>query len=161
MKEILFDIFQIIIIIILLVFYLLTKPSSDSECDINSNVVYSLKAYIIFSITTFFCVSISKLFHWYYFRNKIVIIIINLTISYALILFVTIGGIFIAQQMNEKSECYHFFMDNKNIFSIFISILFIALINIVYKCIECKNDYPVNNYPVNNDDEYRGLISSI
>ena len=159
MKEILFDIIQILIVIIILTFYLLTKPSADSACDINSNVVYSLKAYILFGISTFFCVSISKLFFWYYFRNKIVINVINITIAYTLILFVTVGGIFIAQQMNEKPDCYHFFMDNKNIFSIFISILLIALANIVYKCIECKNEQVLSNY--NNDDEYRSLISSI
>lgn len=159
MKEILFDFIQILIVIILLTFYLLTNPSSNSDCDIDSNIKYSLKAYILFSIITFFCVYISKLFHWYYFRNKIVINIINLTISYALILFVTVGGIFIAQQMNSEHMCYHFFMDNKNVFSIFISILFLALANIVYKCIECKNEQVLNNY--NNDDEYRRLISSI
>jgi len=146
MKEIMFDIIQILIVIILLTFYLLTKPSNDSDCDINSNVVYSLKSYILFSIATFFCVSISKLFLWYYFKNKIVIQVINITISYALILFVAVGGIFIAQHMNDNNNCEKFFMVNKNIFSIFISILFISLINIVYKCIECKNEQVGNNY---------------
>ena len=139
MKEILLDCIQIIIVIIILTFYLLTKPSSESVCDIDSNVVYSLKSYILFSISTFFCVSISKILLWYYFRNKIALNIIMLTISYGLILFVAVGGIFIAQQMNEKSECSKFFMDNKNIFSIFISIFFLTLANIIYKCIECKN----------------------
>lgn len=140
MKEILFDIIQILIVIILLTFYLLIKPSNDSECDINSNVVYSLKSYILFSITTFFCVSISKLFLWYYFKNRIVIQVINITISYALIIFVAFGGIFIAQQMNTNLECYKFFRNNKNVFSIFISILFLTLANIIYRCIECKNE---------------------
>lgn len=143
MKEIFFDFIQILIISILLTFYLLTKPSSDSECNINSNVVYSLKSYILFSISTFFCVSVSKIFVWYYFRNKIVINVINITISYTLILFIIVGGIFIAQQMNQEKDCYHFFMNNKNIFSIFISILILSLANIIYKCIECKNEQTI------------------
>lgn len=152
MKEILFDIIQILVIIIILTFYLLSHPSTNSDCDINSNVVYSLKSYIIFSISTFFGISISKLFLWYYFRNKIVLHVINITISYGLILFVAVGGIFIAQQMNEKEICYKFFIDNKNIFSIFISIMFLALINIIYKCIECKNGQSINDY--NYDEHY-------
>jgi hypothetical protein len=160
MKEILFDIIQILIIIIILTFYLLTHPSTNSECDINSNVVYSLNSYIIFSISTFFCVSISKLFLWYYFKNKIVLHVIQLTLSYGLILFVAVGGIFIAQQMNEKHTCYNFFIDNKNIFSIFISILFLVLLNIIYKCIECKNEQ-INEQSSRNYDEYRRLINSI
>jgi hypothetical protein len=156
MKEILFDIIQILIIIIILTFYLLSYPSSNSECDINSNVVYSLKDYILFSITTFFCVSISKLFLWYYFRNKNILHVINITISYILILFIAVGGIFIAQQTNEKKTCYEFFIDNKNIFSIFISILFLTFINIIFKCIDCKYRQSENDY-----EEYQRIIRSI
>ena len=140
MKVIIFDLIQILLSIIILTFYLLTNSSSESECDINSDVKYSLKAYILFSISTFFCISISKLIIWYYFKNKIVLYVINITISYGLILFVTVGGIFITQQINNNSACSNFFFNNKNIFSIFISILFIALANIIYKCIECKNE---------------------
>lgn len=139
MKEHLFNCIQISIVIIILIFYLLTKPSSESDCDIDSDIKYSLKSYILFSISTLFCVSISKLIFWYYYSSKIILNIILLTISYALILFVTLGGIFIAQLMNTNSVCYKFFMDNKNIFSIFISILLLAIANIIYKCIECKN----------------------
>ena len=143
MKEIIFDIIQFFIVSIILIFYLLTYPPTKSECDINGDIVYSLKAYILFSISTFFCVSISKLIIWYYFRNKIVLHVINITISYILIIFVIIGGIFVAQQMNINKDCSNFFMHNKNIFSIFISIVFLALVNIIYGCIQCKNDYNI------------------
>lgn len=136
MKGIIFDVIQIVLMIIILTFYLLTHSSSESICDIYD--IYSLKAYILFSITTFFCISIFELILYYYLKNKIILGIIALTISYALIILILLGGIFIAQKMNEKSECYNFFIDHNTILCIFISIIFLAIINIIYKCIICK-----------------------
>jgi len=146
MKEIIFDVIQIVLMIIILTFYLLTHSSSESICDINTNVVYSLKAYILFSITTFFCISIFELILYYYLKNKIILRIITLTISYALIILILLGGIFIAQKMNEKSECYNFFIDHNTILCIFISIILLAIINIIYKCIVCKQKQYSQNY---------------
>ena len=143
----------------MLSFYLTGSHPSTSQCDIDSNVKYTLNSYILFSIVVIFISCLSQILSNYYLKNYIVVNVIIFTLFYSLIIIIALGGIFIAQQMNSEHTCYQFFMDNKNVFSIFISILFLALVNIIYKCIECKNEQVLNNY--NNDDEYRRLISSI
>ena len=62
--------------------------------------------------------------------------------------------------MNEKTECYKFFTYNKNIFSIFIGILFLTLINIICKCYACKN--PESLY-IDDDiyDDYKQVLVNI
>jgi hypothetical protein len=146
MKVIIFDIVQMILTIIVLTFYLLTHSSNESVCDINANIVYSLKAYILFSINTFFCISLFELILYYYLKNQIILNIVVITISYCLIIFILLGGIFIAEKMNEKSECYNFFIDHNSVFCIFISIILLAIINIIYKCFICKQKQQSHNY---------------
>lgn len=151
-KEFLYDFIQIFVICILLTFYMIINPSSDSDCDVNSHIVFTLNTYIDFSLVTFFVISLTKSIIRYYFRNKVVLNIIIITISYALILFVTVGGIFIAQQMNIEQKCYNFFESNKNIFCIFISIMILSVVNIIYGCIECNTKQKNNNF--DNENEY-------
>ena len=152
-KGIIFNSIQIILLIIMLSFYLITSHLTHSECDIDSDIKYTLNAYILFSITVMVVNSLNQMFTYHYFKNRIVLNVIIFTIFYSLIIIDALGGIFIAQQMNEKSECYKFFTDNKNIFSIFISIVFLTLFNIIYKSYTCKN--PESLYK---DDESRPLL---
>jgi hypothetical protein len=137
----------------MLSFYLTETHPTHSECDIDSNVKYTLNSYILFSISVLFVNTIIQMLSYNYLKNRIVINVIIFTIFYSLIIIIALGGIFIAQQMNENSDCYKFFKDNKNIFSIFISILFLTLINIIYKSYTCKN--PESLY---RDDESRPLL---
>jgi hypothetical protein len=155
-NSILFDIIQIFISIVILSFYLIDH-SDSTDCNITTNIIYSLKAYILFSLISFIIISIIKLISLYYLKNKIIVNAIILTLSYGVILIIAIGGIFIAQQMNTHNNCYRFFTDNKNIFCIYISILLLTLINIIRKCIECKNEQTNENY----DDEYKFLINQL
>ncbi len=152
MKQIIFYIMQVLIISIILIFYLLTKPSDTNNCDIDTDINFSLHSYILFSIVSLLIISFIHTFSVLYLKTKIKLQIILLTVSYIILIFIAIGGIFIAQQMNTNSNCSKFFFANKNIFSIYITLLFITIINFIYKSIKCKDG---------NINEYRPLLISI
>ena len=151
MKELLFDYIQIIITIVVLTLYLYTHPSSDCDCDIDGNVVYNFRSYIIFSFCTFWFTSFINIINFYCFKNKIILNAMVLTLAYILIFTISLGGIFILQQMNVKNECEKYLNNHKDYFSIFIVILILCFINIIYKCIECRNKQLKFNYKV---DDY-------
>ena len=148
MKELIFDFIQIIITIVVLSLYLSLHPPSICECDIDTSVVYKFRSYIIFSLCVYCSISILNIINFVCFKNKIFFNAMILTSTYIFIFAIIIGGIFILQQLNVKNECEKYLTNNKDFFSIFISILILCFLNIIYKCIECKNKQIKSDYQI-------------
>lgn len=141
-----YNIAYLVSTMILMMSYEFTHPPSDSECDVDSNIKYSLKSYIIFSLSMLFLTTLLKLIMYNHFNSNITANCVSNIFTYITFIVIIIGGIFIAQQMNVHSECYNFLMNNKNSLCIFISVQVMILINIIYHCVEFKSSYTRNEY---------------
>lgn len=148
MTELLFDYIQIIITIVVLSLYLSLHPPYICECDLDTSVVYKFKSYIIFSLCVYCSISILNIINFFCFKNKIILNAMVLTFSYIIVFTISLGGIFILQQMNVKNECEKYLYNHKDYFCIFIIILILCFLNIIYKCIECRNKQIKSDYKV-------------
>jgi len=120
-----------------------------TPCDISSNINYTLYEYIIVSLCLLIIISfVSIILTKFNQTNVYVIMCVMLTmvLQYGVVLFVLIGGIFIAQQMNNTHNCMEYFTATPKDFSIYIGLFFLALINLIFICVGCKLKMEYQSY---------------